>query len=654
MALLLLMCSRVGAQIPKFGHVKAEEISDMTNPVDPEAEAVFLYRNCSSTFQFNAEGMLVLETRMRCRLKILKEEGKDWATVAITTHYNKKNMSSDVVSGIDAVAYNLEGGKVVKTKMQDKYVVKEQTSDYSRTTKFTVPDVKVGTVVEYKYTIVSPRYYRIPTWYSQLSIPVIKSHCDITYDNDFQFSFESKGYEQQKVEKIPSHVSYSFRGKLFNADAQQLNIDAENMPAIKSEGFVSNPKTYASRVEFELRSVSVPGVFYKNLTTDWSQVKKNLGEECYFDKCLKIKNPFKAEMDAMNLMSLKSVDRADAIFKLLKSKLKWNETYALWNEDPLDAVKDGKGNNAQLNFILISMLKDAGIVCTPILVKFRSGGPLPFSYATLEQLDSFAVAFCDESGNLFFLDSSADYGGINVIPAKMLNDGILYDQSIVPNALPRYNLANIAGHKTAKTIIAMVSADGKIQGSLRNVMYGQDAMQFNKAYHAADDSASFVAKNGERDDYEITSYRVKDVEGSNVGVMENIRFTKELMVNGDRIYFNPMVFPDEHNDYFTSEVRKYPVEFPFLEGTTVSSRIVIPQDYEIEELPQNAQYTFHNGDLNVVIAITVQGNTISTTYKSEVNTVMVLPTDYAALREFWGHLLELNSLNVVLKKKANV
>ena len=655
LALLLLVSRGAVAQIPKFGNVKADEVSNMTNPVDPEAEAVFLYRNCSSMFQFNAEGQLVLETKMRARVKILKEEGKDWATVSIGSYYARKGLSTrnDAVSGIEAAAYNLENGKVVKTKMSDKYVVKEQTTDYRRTTKFTIPNVKVGTVIEYEYTIVSPRYYRIPTWYSQLSIPVLKSHCDITYDSDFQFSAEAKGYERQTLDRKPTQVSYSFRGQLYNQPAIELSIDAENMPAIKDEKMVTNAKVYATRVEFELRSVGIPGVFYKDLTSNWAQVKKNLGEECHFDKCLKIKNPYKAEMDAMNLSELKAVDKANAIFHLLKEKLKWNEDYALWTEDPLDAVKEGKGNNAQLNFILISMLNDAGITCTPILVKFRSGGPLPFSYATLDQLDSFAVAFCDESGNLFFLESSVDYGGINVLPERMLNDAILYSEGLIPNALQRYNLANIAGHRTVTNIQSMVSADGKIQGGIRNTRYGLNAMHFKKSFRTADDSAAFVAKIGERGEYEITSYKVRDGEGSNLSVMENIRFTKELMVSDDRIYVNPLVFPDETGDHFTSEVRKYPVEFPFLQSTTVVSRIGFPQDYEVEEMPQPAQYTFKNGDINVAITFAVQGNTISTTYKTELNTVLVLPADYQALREFWSHLLELNSLNIVLKKKPN-
>lgn len=649
--LLFLATLGASAQIPKYGNVKAEEISDMSNPVDPEAEAVFLYRNCRSSFGINTEGDFVLETQMRARIKILKEEGKDWATITVPIYYNKGTTSrNDQILRIEAAAYNLENGKIVKTKMQDKYIVKEQTSDYRRTIKFTIPDVKVGTVIEYKYTIISPRYYRIPTWYSQLSIPVLKSHCDITYDEDYQFSVEAKGYEQQSVTRKPTNISYSYKGKHYSSNGIELNIDAENMPAIKDEGLVYNTKIYASRVEFELRLVNIPGYLYQDLSSDWGQVKKNLGEE-HYDKCLKIKNPFKAEMDTMNLSSLKIVDRASAIFKLLKNKLKWNETYALWDDNPLNALKDGKGDNAQLNFILISMLKDAGISCTPILLKFRSGGPLPLTYATMDQLDTFAVAFCDESGNVFFLESSADYGGINVIPENMLNDAILYDSKAIPNSLARYNLAKIAGHQTTTTIQATVSEDGSIQGSIRNVMQGLNAMNFNKKYHTANDSAEFVAKKGERDEYDITSYSVRDVDGSNVRVMESIFFKKDLMTNDDRIYVNPIVFPDEHGNYFTSEVRKYPVEFPYLQKNTVAAQIVIPQNYEIEEIPQNARYTFNNGDINVSISLKVQGNTISTVYKSELNTVLVLPPNYQELREFWSHLLELNSLNIVLKKK---
>ena len=652
LALLLFVTLETGAQIPKYGNVTAEEISNMSNPVDPEAEAVFIYRNSSSKFKMSIDGMLVLETQMRARIKILKDEGKDWATVTILTHNNKKEASSraDQVMKIEAVAYNLENGKVVKTKMQDKYIVKEQVSDYTRATKFTIPDVKVGTVIEYKYTISSPRYYDIPTWYSQLPIPVLQSHCDITYDSDFLFNADAKGYEMQKVTRKNVHLSYSYKGEHFDSDGVELNIDAENMPATKDESFVYNSAIYASRVEFELSKVNMPGILVQDFSSNWGSVKQALRED-YYDKCLNIKNPFKAEMDTMNLASMKVVDRASVIFKLLKKKLKWDGTYALWDNNPLNALKEGKGDNARLNFILISMLKDAGISCTPALVKFRSGGPLPITRASLEQLDTFVVAFCDESGNVFFLESSADYGGINVIPDKVLNSAILYDEKAIPNSLGRYDLGKIAGHQTVATIQATISEDGTIQGSVRNIMRGLNAMHFNVEYHSANDSADFVTKKEDRNEYKITSYKVIDIEGANVGVMENVFFTKELMKNDDRIYVNPIVFPDETGNYFTSEVRKYPVEFPFMQKSTVTARIDIPQSYEVEEMPQSAQYTFNNGDMNVAIGFRVQGNTIMTTYKSELNTVKIMPDDYQALREFWNHLLELNSLNVVLKKK---
>lgn len=69
-------------------------------------------------------------------------------------------------------------------------------------------------------------------------------------------------------------------------------------------------------------------------------------------------NPFKEEMTALHLEQMKGADeKICAIYTFLKNKVRWNEKYALYSKSPKQVLKEGTGSNADINFILISMLK---------------------------------------------------------------------------------------------------------------------------------------------------------------------------------------------------------------------------------------------------------------------------------------------------------
>ena len=159
-----MLCS-ASAQTPKFGSVKAEDFN-VSCPYDASANAVFVFKNTECSMSINSSGRILVVTKTKARIKILKEEGKDEATRTLTLYNNPKKPSSDnhQISNISATAYNLVDGKVVKTGMNSKYVFEKQVSDKRMEVKFTVPDAKVGSIIEYKYEITAPLYF--PTWYA--------------------------------------------------------------------------------------------------------------------------------------------------------------------------------------------------------------------------------------------------------------------------------------------------------------------------------------------------------------------------------------------------------------------------------------------------------------------------------------------------------
>lgn len=157
----------------KWGKPTEQELQMTEYADDKDADAVVLFHKTDVYYDV-VEGVFKVYYDVKTRLKVLKPEGKRVADKKILFEENEKNRThKEIITGLKAVAYNLENGKTVKTKMERSMVNEERINKYEKQLKFSVPQVKVGTVIEYEYRIESEFYYYIRDWYAQSNIPVL-------------------------------------------------------------------------------------------------------------------------------------------------------------------------------------------------------------------------------------------------------------------------------------------------------------------------------------------------------------------------------------------------------------------------------------------------------------------------------------------------
>ena len=648
---LFAVCSLAFGQ-KKFSKITAADFATPSEAADSSVDAVYIY-DIGET-RVTATTGLNIETQVKVRMQIVTEKGKEYANKAVVFYYNSKGAQADndKISSISAASYNLVDGKVVKTAMSSKYEFKEQIDDHRMRLKFSIPEVKVGSIIEYKYTIISPRYSDIPTGYFQHSEPVRYSFYSATFPEWFQYHVEERGYSPLKGKLENTNIMVG--SSLLKAD--RYIFEGENLRAFKNEKFIYCQDDYAQRVDFELKGVTIPGQIYKDYARKWDDVREYLKEEFDMGSYLKIKNPYAEEMKSLDLEGKSVAVKASRIFGLLKSKLKWDKEYKLYCKNPLRILKDGKGSNIELNYIYMSMLRDAGINSTPLFIRERSNGRLPMTYASIDKLNTFVVAFVDENDALLFADCSADYGDVNILPADLMAEGILYDPNVTKtpnNGATRggtiYDLSEIGGNATNTRINCLVTPDGQLAGQRINTHIGYNALSYKNAYHEMEDSLAIIEKIEKNLDCKLSSFRTNNAEGVGRAVEERIRFSKEAVVDGDRIYFNPIVFADEKTNYFVQSDRVLPVEFPAAQSTTITSVVTIPEGYVVEEMPKPETVTLP-GYLGVVISFEMQDNNLVTKYQSVVGNTFIPATEYANLQEFWNKVLKINSMMVCLKK----
>lgn len=180
-AMQLLFIANAGASLSetpnlKFGNPTKEELEMRTYAPDTSAAAVVLCNLADVYYDFSQNGLTVIY-EVKKRIKVLKPEGTDVANVKIS--YANPSASrgwKEDIYGLKATAWNIEDGKVKKVKMENSMVFDERVDKMRMLKKFTIPQVKPGTVIGYEYRKTSDLYMQVDDWYAQSDIPTAYAH----------------------------------------------------------------------------------------------------------------------------------------------------------------------------------------------------------------------------------------------------------------------------------------------------------------------------------------------------------------------------------------------------------------------------------------------------------------------------------------------
>ena len=650
--ILAMACSPVlMAQTPnvKFGSPTDEELTMASYAPDESAPAVFLYQSTRTWYDI-LTGKFKVYTEVKTRIKILKPEGKEYADVEIPyiNNDNEKSMKEDI-TGLKAFAYNMENGKMVKTKMENSSVSRERVDKSHMVLKFSIPQVKEGTVVEYQYKKESGYYFYIDTWVAQAEIPVAYTSYDLLIPEYFKFSIDETGMVQTENKVSEEGIRFiDSSGEPLVCTGTRYEFVGRDLPALKSDSYVFCPLDYCKKVTAELNGLEVPGALYENFATSWEEIGRRLMGDEDFGNRIKRACPIKDLVASSGVEKETDVVKKMAgIYTALKSRLKWNGNYKLFAESASKTLKDGSGSNADLNFILLSAYREAGLDARPVVMSRRTKGRLPLSHPSLNKLNTFVVGVVDGQ-TVHFIDASVEDGYIDVLPPSLLTEqGLLLSDDGTGNWL---NLQSLNASKANVVVDATLDADGTIKGTCNGQMQANLSASLKSGFREADDSLSYVNKLAERDGVTITEYAIDNREAFLPNATERFSFTKKVEADGSHIYLNPFVIPVMSESPFKAVTRTLPVEFPYKHMLNMVTSLELPDGYEIEEMPKPFNITTEDKSLSVRVNYVLQAGKLVVQYRFTVGKTLFLPAEYDFLRQFYDSLVEKCNEMVVLKK----
>uniref|UniRef100_UPI003217DB5C DUF3857 domain-containing protein n=1 Tax=uncultured Draconibacterium sp. TaxID=1573823 RepID=UPI003217DB5C len=622
----------------KFGDVNREEIEMQIYQPDTSAHAVVLLEKGDAHFELDGPQGPVYKYNVLKRIKILTKEGLDNANISIST-YSHSGSEEDLGS-VKGFTYNIEDGKVVKTKLEKSSIHKETTSDYYETTKITFPNVKPGSVIELKYSISSNLFWNLRGWNFQYDIPVQESEFQIDIPEYFIYKTHLKGYESlttSTADKI-SRTEFNYNRYFWNA---------LKMPAFKSEPFMLGKRSFISALEFELSSINIPGSVYKDYSSTWAIVKEKMLEPNGIGEELSGGGYLKDAVEEIEANNTDNLSKTIAAFKYIRDNIKWNERYSTYTSSSLrKAFNEKEGNCTDINLMLTVLLKKLGIESHPVLLCSRGKGLFNKFLVKRSSFDyMITTAYID--GKEILLDATDRVSNCGDLPFRCLNSQGL---KIAPGEVTWINLNTARATKQIMCAINLQDIDD-ITGTVNYKYANYSAYMHRKQVEDKNEDEIIEEFETDNDWLTVNDFTKKESEGNGqIALVYDCEISNCVEQNGDRLYINPLIVERQKSNPFTLTERKYPVDFGYAHKEDIIISLMCPEGYEIETMPESLRVTLPEGAGSFTYAVQKNGPTIQLISRIDIKKPVFIYGEYQFLKEFYNKIVSKQSEMIVLKK----
>ena len=651
--ILIFTSIKTKAQNYELGKVTVEELEEKFNPKDTTAPATILFKKAKTFFTYDIKNGFTANHVYEYKIKIYKKEGLSWANQKVRFYVGYENMNKEQLEFSNALTYNLENGKIVKTKLDGQGTFKSNVNKYWSEKTITLPNVKIGSIIEFKYILKSENIVEFPDFQCQYDIPVNYFQYKTAIPEFYIYKPLLIGYQNMTSDSKITSGSQSFANQYNQSRSFTYNqIDAvysdKNIPALLDEPYIDNLENYRVSIRHELERVRLPEEPVKDYAMTWEGVATTIYKNEGFGKQLNEKIFLLEDLKRI-LMNVESMDeRLNIIFKFVQNKMNWNEKNDYYTDKGVvEAYKNQIGNVAEINFILINMLKLAGIEANPVLVSTVENG-IPV-YPTRTGFN-YVIAAAEIEGKRILLDASHKFTSPNILPLNVLNwkgrliknDGNFEEVQLPPSNLSKENF----------NLLAAIDANGRMYGKARIQRTEYDAYRFRIENNMSEEN--YLEKfERELGNLSISNYQVENKKSNfKDPILETFSFTSNNqfdIING-KIYVNPLLFFTRKKNPFNQEQRHMPVYFGYKNQVKYNIMIEIPEGYVLESMPAPIKIISEDKNIIYIQNFSNEGNKIQISCLKEINNAIFAPDQYNGIKEIFQKMIASQNEKIVLKK----
>lgn len=617
------------SDLPDFGVFTAEEKNLQECSFEKDADAVVLFDYGYSNYDDNYH----LITSRRIRIKILNERGISEGNIRIR-FYSKGDF--EFIRNIQAVSYTpVDGATPVFSYVDRKSIYTEKENEFFSSVKFAIPNVKAGSIIEYKYESFMKHYGGLENWIFQNHLPTLRScyHLHIIPMAEFQYQVQKKRTYPITIRPMPKEG--------------QIYFEMKNIPGLQFEPYMDAIKDYLQRVDFQFAGYVNAAGSKVNVNTTWREFAIEMSSDKSLGGAVKKDLPKDEKLRALVLLETSDAGKIKTIFNYVKENFVWTGYYSKFATDGLKKAWDKRsGHAAELNLILVYLLQLYNLEAYPLLVADRDYGKVDTTYPYLDRFNK-TIVYAVAGGQSFILDASDKLSVPGLTPYQLLNTyAFVVDKK-------NYKLFRIqsgnASLKNNVTIEASIDEKGVLGGDALITSFNY--AQVLRSDKFRQDEKKFIKENiiDENPGLEVDSFYCK--HNDNGPFMQSIKFRQDLNENGGFVLLNYNLFTGLQKNPFTKTERFTNVDFGCPFENVVEAKINLPAGAKIDDLLKDKKVETIDRKVSATREIKKEGNTLLIKLTFYQTVTLVVPESYTPLKNIYKDIVEMLNEPIAIKLK---
>ncbi|MGA1986899.1 MAG: DUF3857 domain-containing protein [Candidatus Sulfotelmatobacter sp.] len=652
--LVLILVTSAHAGV-KFQPVSPEELKMTSEPLAPGAPAIILYRevyrdDCGITCHSPNVGVMSADRFEDdyIRIKILTEAGRKYGEVEIP-------LSNEVgaVDNINARTIRPDGSIVdFKGQVFEKTILKAKGLKYVAQT-FAMPDVQVGSIIEYSYTI---RFLKGLIYNSDwvLSQELFTKRAKFSLR---PFTYESS-YNPVSLH-WNEHLPPGTPSPTQRVDGS-VELEAANIAPFQTEDFMPPENELKARVDF---IYSFDG-FETDVNKFWKKVgkKRNDELEAFIGRRGVMEQAVSQIVSASDTPDVKLhkiyarvQQMRNTTFEARKTEQEQKREGKKKEESAEDIWKQGYGERWQLNWLCLALARAAGIEAYGVWVSNRSShffNPQSMQSGKLDE----SLVLVKADGKDVFLAPGAPFTPFGLLPweethvqgLKLDKDGGSWIQTSLPES---------SASRTERKADLKLSATGSLEGKLQLSFTGLEAQRRREDERNKDDTARkrFLEDQVKEcipvgSEVELT--KQPDWSSSEAPLVAefNLSIPGWATAAGRRAIFPVEIFGASERHVFDYSTRSHPIYFEFLAQKMDDVTIELPAGWQITGLPKPQSHDLHAVDYALLSENT--SGALHMTRKLDINSLTIDQKYYPSLRAFFQMVRDGDEQPVVVEPGA--
>ncbi|MFZ0453308.1 MAG: transglutaminase domain-containing protein [Ignavibacteriaceae bacterium] len=634
----------------KWGEIPQVDLEMKSYPKDTNATAVILcdYGESDIDDDFNIIFDRIL------RVKILNRNGYKWGTLSIVL--NTKDHLEDI-SNIEGVTYNLDdNGKIAATELDNDDIFEEKIDDDHTGYKFTLPNLKPGCIIEVKYKIISRSIYFIQSWTFQHDEPVEWSEYRVFFPPNIVYDGIYSGFEPWyakqllSVDKHYGGYASTILGEIVKC--HEFRYVVKDAPAIREEPYITTTDDYVNKVEIQLAGYVFPRSRENNVLGSWEKVVSELIENDNFGEKIDVTGDVEDLAAKITKDLITPEDKVKAVYNWVTKSIVWDGKNRVTADNDVDDVLElKKGSNAEITFLLLSLLKSVGIEGYPVILSTRGNGKMQELYPIINQFN-YCVAKVVIGNKSYIIDGTNPLRPMDLLPSKILGvSGLAIKEGEGPVEWINFTCDKNNINKTL--INVKINKDGSLTGIVDD-SYGEYRSLSVREDLRNKKEIDFAKElfDSESEGFSIDSVSIlnKDSLDAPLKIKSQISSSAYVQKSGDLVYINPFMVHRLKENPFKTKVRKFPVDYAYPNSIVIIMNYELPEGYELKEPFSKKGYYLEN-DIAYTRQMMVENNRIQIISKMEIKNSTITPNDYEKLKNIYSQNVSAQSEQLVIGPK---